>query len=173
MIRWCSILSLSFAAGLAVAGQADWIKFQSPQGHYSVLVPTEPKLSSRERTTANGKKVLQYLASATDGVEAFMVGYYDYPANMIFSLETARDEMVSHLNGSLLSDKWIRLDGIPGREIRILAKTGDGTQVVDRVRFGNTRKRIYILQCIFPRDEEGPAVIARCDKFVDSFKITN
>jgi len=160
------------ATVLVVAGQRDWIEYHSREGRYSVSVPGEPKLTSQERTTPNGKKLQQYLASVLDGTRAFIIGYYDYPASMTFSFETARDEMVNRLNGRLLSEELVRLDGVPASEIRILAKTQGGTEIIDQARFTDIKKRVYLLQCIFPKDEDGPAVIAKCNRFTESFKLT-
>ena len=129
-------------------------------------------LTLQERTTPNGKKVQQYLASVLDGTRAFIIGYYDYPPSMTFSLERARDEMVNRLNGSLLSEEMARLDGVPAREIRILAKTRGGTEIIDQARIADIKRRVYLLQCIFPKDEDGAAVIAKCNRFSESFKLT-
>jgi hypothetical protein len=172
MKKLCGVLTVALAAAFAVAGQADWIKYQSPEGRYSVSLPTEPKLTTQDTTAKTGEKLPQHLASTIDGNGVLMVGYFDLNPDMTFSLEEARDGMLTSLNGVLLLDEMISLGGAPGRELKVNAKSSDGVEFIDRARFYNVNKRIFVLQCIFPKDEEGPSIVTKCEKFADSFKVT-
>ncbi len=154
----------------AAQGTGEWIRYESPEGRYSVLVPKKPEISQQDTTAATGEKLPQYLASSADGNGVFMIGYFDYAADMTFSLDKARDGMLSSMEATLLGEESISLGGSPGRALRLLAKSTDGREFLDRATFYDVARRIYVLQCIFPKDEDGAALNEKCNKFADSFK---
>ena len=53
-------------------GSHEWIKYDSPEGGYSVLLPGQPNLTTQEAATANGEKFPQYMASASDAGAVFL-----------------------------------------------------------------------------------------------------
>jgi len=173
MTKVLGVLPLALAIVFGVAAQGDWIKYQSPEGRFSVSVPKEPKLSTQDTTAKTGEKLPQYLASTIDGNGVFMVGYFDYKTDMTFSLEQARDGMVQSMNATVVTDELISLGGAPGRGLKVIAKSSDGVEFIDRAQFYDVNRRVFVLQCIFPKDEEGPAIVAKCEKFADSFKVTD
>jgi hypothetical protein len=168
-----AVLSILVISAFAIAGQTkEWIKYESPEGRYSVLVPVEPTVSKQDATSGNGDPLAQYLASAPDGNGVFMIGYFDYLPAMTFSLDKARDEMVTAMSATLLGEEVVSLGGSAGRSLKLLAKASDGQEFIDRARIYDVAKRVYVVQCIFPKSEEGPAVLGKCDKFFASFKNT-
>lgn len=50
---------ISAALLFGLQAQTDWIKYNSPEGRYSILFPGEPKLSTQEGTTKEGQKFPQ------------------------------------------------------------------------------------------------------------------
>ncbi|MEP6912134.1 MAG: hypothetical protein ABI923_05230 [bacterium] len=86
------VILVLFSTGLQSGFQrpGEWIKYNSSKGRYAILVPGEPKLSSQEILTSNGKKVTQYRATASEANFAVFVGYYDYTSAMTYSLNQAR-----------------------------------------------------------------------------------
>ncbi len=165
-----AIFLLFVCAFLSIAQeQSEWIKYSSTEGRYSVSVPVTPKVSTQETTAATGEKLPQYLASAVEGNGVYMIGYFDI-GNMTFSHDKARDGMVSSMNATLISDDEISFNGAPGRSLKLLAKSSDGTEFLDRAKFFAIEKRIFILQCIFPNAEDSPGLVAKCARFFDSFK---
>ena len=100
----------------------EWVKYASVEGRYNVLVPQEPKLSTREATAPTGKKLMQYMAETFDSNSGYVVGYFDILSGMTFSLDKARDGVVAAVKGTLLSDDAISLGGHPGREFKISFK---------------------------------------------------
>lgn len=156
----------------AIAAQSgEWIKYTSAEGRYDASVPQEPKFSMQEMTASTGEKVPQYLASSLDGNGVFMIGYFDYTAGMTFSLDKARDGMVDAMHGTLLGEDSISLRSTPGRQLKILAKSSEQQEFIVRARVYDVGRRVYVLQCIFPKSEDSPAVAEKSGRFFDSFKV--
>ena len=149
-----------------------WFTYTSPEGRYSVSVTEAPKLSTQDINAASGNMV-QYLAGTSADPAYLMVGYFDYPQSSTFSLDAARDGMVNSLHGNLVDEDSISLGGSPGRAIKIMAKTESGLDFVDRARFYDISRRIYVLQCLVPVSDEGPGAIQICNQFFDSFRVKN
>lgn len=163
------IVLLVSVFGIAAQNNREWIKYTSAEGRYSVSVPQEPKVSAQETTSADGEKVPQYLASSPDGNGVFMIGYFDYKPPVTFSFDKARDAM--RKEAILLGEDTVSLGNSPGRQLRLLTKTADGEEFMMRARIYDVATRVYVLQCIFPKAEDGLVVVEKCGKFIDSFKV--
>ena len=150
--------------------QADWVKYASADGRYAVSMPVKPDLKEQEGTTKTGEKSRQYLAQAIAGTNVYMVGYFDIAETMTFSLDNARDGAVNAVSGKLLKESSISLGGSPGRQLTVAA-TYNGIDFFDHVRIYQVSRRVYFLQHIFPKEEEGSANNEKTDKFFDSFKV--
>lgn len=183
---FAAILLLLLSASLALSIQKpdEWIKYTSPEGRYTVLLPAQPSLITQEATAATGDKFSQYLASVVQpGDIAFMIGYFDNVPGTIFSADAARDGMVKRINGTLISETAISLGGFPGRELKVLAKPAryeqpaegtkpaDGVEYTVRARFYEVDKRVYVLQLISPRSLDSEALAAKATKYFDSFQV--
>ena len=173
MRKVCALVVLMLGCAFATVGQSrgEWIKYKSVEGRYDVSMPGEPKLSQQETTTASGEKVPQHLAASPDGNGVFMVGYFDYTPAMSFSFDKARDGMLSALQGTLIGDETVSLGSWPGRALKLVAKTSDGEEFLVRARFYDVQRRVYVLQCIFPKTEDNVVVQEKCTKFADSFRV--
>src|SRR5713226_9735467 len=165
------LVLLSAALPFALQGQTGWIKYNSPEGRYSVLFPGEPKLTTQDTTAATGEKMLQYLAMSSDSGAVYMVGYFDSAANMTFSFDKARDGFVAAVKGTLLAEKAISLDGNPGRELKVLAKISDADELM-MVGFVQVGVRIYVIQLIVPKSSEAAISAEKNVNYFDSFRIT-
>jgi len=182
---FAAILLLLVSASIAVSTQKvdEWIKYTSPEGRYSILLPAQPKVSTQEADTADGQKFPQYLASVLEpGDVVFLVGYFDSVPGTVFSADAARDGMVRQVNGTLISETTISLDGHPGRELKVSAtpatpqpaqgaKPAAAAEYVLRARFYEADKRIYVLQLIFPKSLESDVMAAKAAKYFDSFQL--
>jgi hypothetical protein len=172
---------LSASLAFSVQRSANWIIYNSPEGHYVVSLPHQPKVTTQESTTADGEKFPQHLASVVeaDGV-VFLVGYFDVLPGTIFSADVARDSMVKSVSGRLIKDSAISLGEYPGHDLHIALKFPAATPAVepaseveyyDRARIYEAGKRIYILQVVFPRALDSDALTARVEKYFDSFQL--
>jgi hypothetical protein len=174
MKRASAVLLVLMTAALPfdLQGQTDWIKYNSPEGRYSVLLPAEPKISSQEAAASTGEKFTQYMAASEDSIAVYMVGYFDVAPNMTFSFEKARDGFISAVKGTLLSEKVISLDGYPGREANVTANGGSGAEYLILVRFYQVEKRIYVIQFIVAKSADAAISAGKSAKYFNSFQVT-
>jgi hypothetical protein len=166
----CFVVLGSFFV-IAAQTKAEWITYTSAVGRYNVSVPQEPKITAQETTASTGEKLPQLLASFPDGNGVFIVGYFDYASSMTFSFDKARDGMVTAMRGTLIGEEAVSLGASSGRQLKILAKDPNDNEFMDRARVYDVAGRVYVLQCIFPKAEDGFVVVEKCGKFIDSFKL--
>jgi hypothetical protein len=149
----------------------EWLKYTSEAGRYSMLVPQQPQLSTQEVPAPDGTKFTQYMAQASDKDTFYLVGYFDYTPNMVFSLDKARDGMLEATKGTLLKEEAISLGGNHGKELKVSAMN-EGFDLMLRIRFYEVGRRIYVLQHIFQKSADSSAVAEKTTRFFDSFKVT-
>lgn len=147
------------------------LRYTSPEGRYSVLLPAQPNLSSQQVSAPDGTPMTQYMVTAAGNMGMVMVAYFDYAADVVFSLDKARDGMVTSIKGTLLDEHSMSLGGAPGRQVKISARTEQGMEFIDRARFYDVKPRVYVLQCITPKSLDGTAIAERCEQFFDSFRV--
>jgi hypothetical protein len=146
------------------------LRYTSPEGRYTVLLPAQPNLSTQQVSAPDGTPMTQYMAMASGNMGMVMVAYFDYPGDVVFSLDKARDGMVNSIKGTLLDEHAMSLGGSPGRQLRISARTEQGMEFIDRARFYDVKPRVYVLQCITPKSIDSAAIAERCEQFFDSFR---
>ncbi len=152
-------------------GQPYSLRYTSPEGRYTVLLPNQPKLSTQPSTAPDGRQMTQYMAMAGDDSGMLMVAYFDYPGDVAFNLDKARDGMVTSIKGTLLDEHSMSLGGAPGRQIKVAAQTEQGLEFIDRARFYDVKPRVYVLQCITPKSIDSAAIAEKCEQFFDSFRV--
>src|SRR5262249_8898133 len=123
------VVLLSAVYALAMP-PADWTKYSSPEGRYSILFPTDPQVSSHETPTASGDKVTQYMAMSSDSGATCVVAYFAIKPGTTFSFDNARDGMVAAIKGTLVSEKSLTLGSYPGRELKIAAQAPSGQDFI-------------------------------------------
>ena len=153
-------------------GSHEWVKYDSPEGRYSVLLPGQPNLTTQEAVTANGEKFPQYMASAADAGAVFLTGYFDHIPGTAFSLDKARDSMIQAVKGTLVSEGSISLGGNPGRELKVSLTGADGVEYLVQARFYDVDKRVYMLQFIIAKADDDSVSAAKAEKYFDSFKLS-
>ncbi|MGQ0762208.1 MAG: hypothetical protein ACT4OT_09385 [Acidobacteriota bacterium] len=151
--------------------QPSSFRYTSPEGRYSVLLPAQPTLSSQQVNAPDGTPLTQYMVTAEGSMGMVMIAYFDYAADVVFSLDKARDGMVTSIKGTLLDEHSMSLGGAPGRQVKISAKTEQGMEFIDRARFYDVKPRVYVLQCISPKSIDSAAIAERCEQFFDSFRV--
>jgi len=111
---------------------------------------------------------------AEQGQKAWLVGYSDYPEALVEAsdpatmLAGARDGAVSNVNGQLVSDAEITLNGYPGREFSA-SVTQNGQEIVLRQRVYMVGNRLYQVVVIAPKGEENSTEV---EDFFQSFRLT-
>ena len=151
--------------------QPSSVRYTSPEGRYSALLPAQPTLSSQQVSAPDGTPMTQYMAMAAGSMGMVMIAYFDYAADVVFSLDKARDGMVTSIKGTLLDEHSMSLGGAPGRQVKISARTEQGMEFIDRARFYDVKPRVYVLQCISPKSIDSAAIAERCEQFFDSFRV--
>jgi hypothetical protein len=164
-------LLVNTGSAFGLQGSSEWVKYDSSEGRYSVLLPRQPKIATQEAATAEGEKFSQYTASSSDASAVFLVGYFDYVPGTTFSLDKARDGMVQAVKGTLVSEGPISLSGSPGRELKVSATGADGVEYLVQARFYDMGKRVYVLQFIIAKAADDSASATKAAKYFDSFKV--
>jgi hypothetical protein len=159
------------ALTLGVQHSDDWIKYDSKEGRYSVMLPVQPTVGSQEAVTSDGIKFTQYKAGVFREDAAYLIGYFDYTGEMTFTFDKARDGMVAGVNGTLIRERSIKLDTYLGRELRINAKDETGLEFDMRARIFDIGRRIYVLQFIAPKSADVGVADVKAAKYFDSFQV--
>lgn len=148
---------------------ARWRIFESAPGKFKVAFPGAPIRKQTGVRTEIGH-VVSTRHSAGDGTgTTYDVTYSDYPKAGIARLSPAkllnavRDGLVHKAKGRLVSEKPFTMDGIPGRELEILADNG----MWYRTRLLLVENRLYQLTAIVQ-----PPTRADEQRFFDSFQLT-
>lgn len=165
------LLLLTSGSAFGVQNASAWIKYTSKEGHYSVLLPSQPTVGSQEATSSDGAKFTQYKAVVVSEDVAYLIGYFDYTAGTTFTFDRARDGMVAGVNGTLMSERSISLGAYPGREMRMNAKDEAGIEYDMRARFYDVDRRIYVLQFIGPKSGDVGVADVKAAKYFDSFQV--
>ena len=168
------LVLLACASASAQQPAQAWEKFNSPEGRFSVQLPTKPAYEAKEVDSSVGKLTLNaYSASNDRGY--FLASFGDYPAEPkdAAQIDKVLDSVVSGvlkgLNAELTSEvKNISLTGNPGREFAA-KKAEQGMNVVFTWRIYLVGRRLYQIAVVTQAgDEKSPEVA----KFLASFGIT-
>lgn len=159
---------------LAVAFQTDsaWPTFDSPEGRFSVLLPTKPKVEVKDIDSAVGKLTM-YTYASSNNVGYFMVSFGDYQneAKDITQRESVLDGVrggvVKGLEAEIISENKITFDGYPGREFKA-KRTVDKSEVIFNWKIVLVGRRLYQLAVVTTTADAASPDIA---KFLTSFKL--
>ncbi len=149
--------------------------FTSEAGGFSIATPGEMRETTQDVPTAAGNIKIS-LYQTTLGENAFVAGYSDFPAAVLKQTSTdkmldgARDGAARNVNGTVVSDTKITLDGSPGREIVIHGKAPSGQEATAKVRYYLVKNRLYQIMVVTPKGNGGAA---GTDDFLQSFKLQN
>ena len=165
------ILAIILSVGACTSNAKQ--EFTSETGKFSVTVPTEPKEETESVDTRLGKIDI-HMFTTEDGNTAYMIGYSDYPEDIIKQndpqklLDGGRDGAVSNVNGKLDSELKIDLDGNPGRALVISAKAGNDQDATIKARIYLVGNRLYQVMMVAPKGEVSSSEM---DEFLKSFKL--
>jgi hypothetical protein len=163
------LIGTSFASGMQKP--KEWIKYDSKDGRYSVMLPSQPTVDTQDSATADGIKFTQYKATAVDGRSVYLVGYFDQLPGTDVSFDRARDKMVEAMNGTVVGESKITLAANPGVELKVTFKDPEGAEYLLRARLFNVDKRIYVLEFLYPKADDSEALHAAGSKYLDSVQL--
>lgn len=156
----------------AVQTVTPWIKFSSPEGRFSVLLPHEPKFESVAATDSGG--ITNYRYSDLESGYGFICEYFDVEstgADVQHFLDVTRDGIISGANATKLGEEKISLGTNPGRELQLLLKVNESTEITCRTRIYLVGKRLYSITYLHVKSMDGTAAADLGKKFFSSFEL--
>jgi hypothetical protein len=143
---------------------AEWRPFRSAVAHFGIDFPSDPAPAAESWTLPGGSVEMvgarfanaSYLVSVVEAREAFATAEARASA-----LETYPAEMVSRLQGAVVSDERREVAGWPARSVEIAADRG-----VTRVLIVPTSDRLYLVGVA----TRGGALPGEASRFLRSFR---
>jgi hypothetical protein len=144
-------------------------EFLSPDKSFSALLPQGPRESSKKINTPIGS-IRTFAYNAKSKHHEFSIAYCDYPDSFVAAtdpkqiLAGAADGAVHNIQGKLLGETSIDMNGIPGTELKI--ETPQKMVLKSRIYFAG--KRLFQIMAIGKPDH---AFDKELTEVFDSFKI--
>jgi hypothetical protein len=169
----------AIAAGVIVIGigvvvyrsitPAGWVAFSSPDGDFSILLPGEPKIESKEAVSESGATPSSvHWVTAEDATSTFFCMYWDLAftpsdeTDAQVTMAGARDGFIDQWGGQLLSHEESRSGGYS--EQRYKATTTDNGIMEGRSFI--IGHRLYMLSVAYPAENSNENAV----RFFHSFK---
>ena len=163
------LISATFAYG--IQADTEWVKFTSPKGVFTLLAPHELKLDTDGQST-NETPTHNRFNDFEEGY-GFVVEYFDnIPATDADKyLDGTRDGIVQALNGTVVSESKLSLDGHPGRELTMSLSGQNGTAVMSRTRFYLVGTSMFSLSYVWLKDLDPALATKTGERFFSSVRI--
>ncbi len=154
----------------------DWYLVESPE--FSIEFPKKPEATNQNLSTEIGElktEMLMYEVPEGEDVNfLYSLVTSEYPDSLINSGKTAMlptffrsavDAVVKNVQGKLISEKAIEINGFPGKEVKI--EIQDSAAII-KIRIYLVRNKAYVSQTITETSKENNAGVLR---FHNSFKL--
>jgi hypothetical protein len=145
---------------------SSWVKFTSPEGHFTVLMPDTPQDKSETVDSAHGPYTT-HLFIVKDTTSVYLIGWVDYDPSFNFNrqaeLEANRDNFVKGITARLVSTRPTVIDGYSA--IEFTAETDDR---VFKSRVFLVGRRPYQIVIGSPKTLDDTA---NTERFFNSFKV--
>lgn len=166
------IILISATLVYGIQAEAEWVKFTSPEGRFSLLLPHEPKLEVVSDPT--NEKLTHNRFSEFEQGYAFVIEYFD---NVSITapekyLDESRDGIVGAIKGTLIRENKISLDGHPGRELELSLTASSGATVLGRTRIYAVGSSFYSMSYVWRQDMDSTLASRICEKYFSSIKFT-
>jgi hypothetical protein len=164
------LISATLAYG--IQSNTEWVKFTSPEGRFSLLLPQAPKLEVVADST--DEKLTHNRFSEFEDGYAFVIEYFD---NVTITdpekyLDGFREGLVAAIHGTLVRENKISLDGYPGRELELSLDAGNGTIVSGRTRVYAVGSSVYSMSYVWRKDLDSTLASKIGEKYFSSIKIS-
>jgi hypothetical protein len=166
----CLCLLLCLGGGGAVAyliwgHSPSWKEFSPPDGRFTATFPGTPKLQTKQ---AMGQTIQMYILELSWGQFAYSVAYNDLGVDAeAMGGKAVLEGAARGLGGNIKSQKDLRLQGHPGKEVVVEMQQGGITMVLTN-RIYVVKNRMYQVVVAGVKGKEPPASFPR---FLDSFKL--
>ena len=148
------------------ADNSGWVKFTSPEGHFSVLMPEIPQDKAETVDSAHGPYTT-HLFIVRDTASVYLIGWVDYDPSFNFNrqaeLEANRDNFVKGISATLINTRPTIIDGYSA--IEFTAETADR---VFKSRVFMVGRRPYQIVIGSPKGQDDSA---ETERFFNSFKV--
>lgn len=156
----------------------NWVLFKYDD--YSIEFPVAPKSETKMLNSSLGELKLNFFiydaskSNKKDDNLVYMMMSTEYPDSSINSddkeslteiFRNGVDGAVKRVQGKLLSEKSIEIQGFPGREIKVDYKNG---MAIIKIRLYLVRNKMYMLQVITETAKESNILV---EKFLNSFTL--
>lgn len=144
-----------------------WVKFNNPDGRFSVLMPEIPQDKTETVNSAHGPYTT-HLFIVRDTTSVYLIGWVDYDPSFNFNrqaeLEANRDNFVKGINARLITTRPTVIDGYSA--IEFTAETADR---VFKSRVFLVGRRPYQIVIGSPKTLDDTA---NTERFFNSFKVS-
>jgi hypothetical protein len=144
-----------------------WVRFTSPDGHFSVLMPETPQDKSETVDSAHGPYTT-HLFIVRDTTSVYLIGWVDYDPSFNFNrqaeLEANRDNFVKGISAKLVNSRPTVIDGYSA--IEFTAETADR---LFKSRVFLVGRRPYQIVIGSPKTLDDTA---NTERFFNSFKVS-
>lgn len=146
----------------------------SAEGRFRVAAPVALEETIESVAMPDGSSLALHNFIGEQNNRAYFVAYNDYPAEIIEQndpqtlLDGTRNGSVQSMNGTLISESQITLNGYPGRELIAEAPLEDGNILAVKARIFIVENRLYQLFVAAPQAEISSADV---DAFLNSFEL--
>jgi hypothetical protein len=166
------LILISATLAYGIQAEAEWVKFTSPEGRFSLVLPQAPKLEVV--TDPTNEKLTHNRFSEFEQGYAFVIEYFD---NIVLAdpekyLDEAREGIVGAIHGTLIRESKISLDGYPGRELELSLTTSNGTIVSGRTRIYAVGTSFYSMSYVWRKDMDATLASKAGEKYFSSIKIS-
>jgi len=149
--------------------------FTSESGGFSIVTPVKLQESQQSVEVESGSIEIS-LFSYEQGDSVYAVGYSAYPPNLVIEtdpeiiLDGGRDGALANINGRLVEEASISLQGYPGRVLVMEGSVETGTPLTIHSRYYLVENRLYQVMVVVPADKE---LNAGQQDFLSSFTLLN
>ena len=170
-IRTFATFLILIGAAFAYGTQAntDWIKFTSPEGRFSLLLPQAPKLEVVTDPTKHNR-----FSDLSQNSYGFIVEYFDNVtiADPEKYLDQFRDALVSSIHGTLVRERKTTLEGYRGRELELSIITDSGAVVLDQTNIYAVGTSFYSMSYVWNKNVGATLAAKIGEKYFSSIKLT-
>jgi hypothetical protein len=169
-------LTLLMIVSIGVLHAQEVVK--SPKGKFTARLPNgfpSANESSTNVPTAVGTlKMTTFMSTNEEAV--CIIAYADYPAkafketDLEVMLDNTRDGAMEKINGEILREESITLNGYPGRSVYCSSSSG-GSMIYGRFDYYIVKSRLY--QVVYMTSNEEEVSHPNTEAFFDSFALIN
>src|SRR5215469_16021186 len=167
LVCLCIGAILSASPLLAQNPQSGWKEYSYANDGFAVSAPAEPAFIKQDKPTPAGNVEIHNYTIELGNNSGVMISSAQFQGQQSESskavLQRARDGAVGAVNGKLMSEQEITLQGFPGVEFQVV---NDAFHA--RVRMYLVKSRLVTVMAIAPKDNQLPP---NSDKVMNSVKL--